>query len=148
MLGTVVYGIVFLAISFACWRIFKNLKVILLIGIALVFGYFLTNYYMKDKNLTDQNIRNKTSSFIDKVEILTDNLEKWNKEQIRKSYTDPYADTSTVYRKMIERSAEASREAYENMEKEAERRRIEDAKVTARLKAARDAGIRNIYGTN
>jgi predicted small secreted protein len=146
MLGTIVYSIVLLVITYTCWRIFKNIKVILMIGIALVCGYFLTNYCMKDKNLTDQNILNKTDSFIKRGNKFLDGVEKWDTDLRKELIKDPYVDTSKVYKRMIERSAEASREAYANMEKEAERRREEDAKSTAILKALRDAGVRRIYG--
>jgi hypothetical protein len=117
-----------------------------MIGIALVFGYFLTNHYMKGKNLTDQNILNKTNSFINKGHSFVEKVEKWDTNLRKELIKDEYADTSTVYKNMLARSAQASKEAYANMEKEAERRREKDAEVTARLKALRDAGVRRIYG--
>ena len=61
MLGTIVYLVVFALVLWVAFNIFKNWKTIVALGLACVCAYFIVNYAMKDKDLSDKNVKSKWS---------------------------------------------------------------------------------------
>jgi len=65
--SVIIYGIIFLVIFLVGFKILANLKVILILAIAGFFTYYATNYVVKDKELTTQNVVEKSKKVTNAV---------------------------------------------------------------------------------